>query len=63
MHSHIAAYRFVHLRGLWLARPLHPGDTGPVVAAARDGAAFCLERESGGPRDGVAQRILVRRAA
>jgi hypothetical protein len=41
MHSLIAAGRFVHLRGIWFARPIHPRDAGPYAALARDGEGFC----------------------
>ncbi len=63
MHSHIAAYRFVHLRGLWFARPLHPGDVGPVVAAARDGEGFCVAPDGRASGAGAARPVPARRAA
>jgi hypothetical protein len=62
MHSHIAAYRFVHLRGLWFARPLHAGDVGPVVVAARDGETLCRAPDRR-TADAVALPIAARRAA
>lgn len=40
MHSQIAAGRFVHLRGVYYARPLHPRDAGPCAVRTL-GALFC----------------------
>jgi hypothetical protein len=41
MHSRIAAGRFVYVRGVYYAKPVHRNDPGPTTILRRDGDEFC----------------------